>query len=87
VQKSCCLLAGRLLAFHQVTQLILCARIEEIDCVVLDRGMKPGLACECVAAIRERGVTQFLEFVHRGKLGLKALLQISLRIACDFALC
>src|SRR4030095_84987 len=54
---------------------------------VLDRGMNPRLRRERVAAVRERGVAQFLEFVHRRKLGLERLLQVSLRVRGDPALC
>src|SRR5215510_4096149 len=49
--------------------------------------MNPRLRCEFVAAVRERGVTQFLEFVYRGKLRLECLLQVSLRVRGDPALC
>ena len=87
VQKSCCLLGWRFLAFHQITQLVLCARIQEIDCVILDRGVNSRLVYERIAAIRERGVAQFVDFVHRRKLGPKCLLQVSLSVGGDSALC
>src|SRR4029077_6859228 len=58
-----------------------------MGCVVLDRGVNPWLGYERVAAVRERGVAQFLDFLHRSKLGLKCLLQASLRVGGDSALC
>ena len=41
----------------------------------------------CMSAKKDIGVTEFLDFVHRRKFGLKNLLQISLRVGRDFALC
>ena len=87
MQRSCCLLGGRFLAFHKIAQLILRAWIQQIDCVILNRGVNPRFGYERVATLRERGVAQFLDFVHRRKLGLKCLLQVPLRIGCDSALC
>src|SRR4030095_2222702 len=49
--------------------------------------MNPRLCCEFATAVRERGVAQFLEFIHRRKLGLKRLVQVSVRIRGDLELC
>ena len=49
--------------------------------------MNPRLPCEGIAAVREGGVAQFLEFVHRRELGLERFLQVSFRVRGDPALC
>src|SRR5882762_9712991 len=48
--------------------------------------MNPRFPCECIAAVREGGVAQFLEFVHRRKLCLERFLQVSFCVRGDSAL-
>src|SRR5205823_14063411 len=55
--------------------------------IVLDRSVDPRFRNECDAAVGECSVAQFLDFMRRRKFRLKSLLQVSLRVGGDSALC